>query len=433
LIAKDKMSKGIHERRFYTNYGLIIFLVALMLRVLLIVFFSRFDWPGSWGGYDKDALDYHQIALGITAGRGADLIRMPGYPVFLSVIYSIFGVNFLSVRIIQIILGALTCYFLYVLTYKIYGKRETAFLSGMLLAVYPFHAIMSVPLLSEVIFTFLFVVSPFVYLMAFKRKSIYLLILSALLFSMAFLFRSHVFYYAFLLGVMIFLKIKNRGNGLKWFGIFILAYLLVPASLGYLNYMNYGSFSIMPVGKGRVFLLGTANFDELRSGEVRDLYLKSMALGKGQDFQRLKEFDKKLFSISLDRISRNPRKYVLHRTRAVLKGWLAGNVTRFGINTSYRECLSEKNHSMLFIKIFLSLFQLVIILLALAGFIWKKKKIDDMFLLIPIFYHFIVFIPISIEPRYFLPVMPFVIVFTCIGISKALKRRTHSENSLCDT
>jgi Tfp pilus assembly protein PilF/4-amino-4-deoxy-L-arabinose transferase-like glycosyltransferase len=61
--------------------------------------------------------------------------RPPGYPYFLSAIYRIFGHDRLAPRVIQMLLGVLSCGILFLAARKIFGN-QIAFIAGLLMAFY---------------------------------------------------------------------------------------------------------------------------------------------------------------------------------------------------------------------------------------------------------------------------------------------------------
>ncbi|MEK6917155.1 MAG: hypothetical protein AABW92_05420, partial [Nanoarchaeota archaeon] len=96
------------------NILLEIFIFAFFMRLLAIIVQEESKkLPLS------DAANYDQIAVNIVSGHGFSEVidgqkvptmrRTPIYPLFLAGIYSIFGHNYIAVKIIQAILGALLC------------------------------------------------------------------------------------------------------------------------------------------------------------------------------------------------------------------------------------------------------------------------------------------------------------------------------------
>ncbi|MEO0086391.1 MAG: glycosyltransferase family 39 protein, partial [candidate division WOR-3 bacterium] len=86
-----------------------------------------------------DALYHHQWAMAVAGGvefvRDA-YFRAPLYPLFLGLLYRVFGVGMLVPRLVQAALGAAGCGFLYLIGRRLFNAR-TGIASGLLMAVYP--------------------------------------------------------------------------------------------------------------------------------------------------------------------------------------------------------------------------------------------------------------------------------------------------------
>jgi len=122
-----------------------VFLAAFALRVLYlgeIVHQPEFDLPAVDAGYH----DYW--AWGLASGEWAPppyredpqiqstpYFRPPLCPYFLALIYSIFGHNYVAVRVVQMLLGSLSCVLAYVLAARLFD-RGTAIVSGGFMAGY---------------------------------------------------------------------------------------------------------------------------------------------------------------------------------------------------------------------------------------------------------------------------------------------------------
>jgi len=152
---------------------LVIFLLAMVLRVSGNVVkekvFFRKPFLFFSGAYDKnldgpDEIWYDQAARGFLKGKGVvsledsresfvDILTRldnrkveggyyvhrlipPLYPLFLALCYWLGGINTLAYFIPQVILGALTCIFVYFLAKEIFNKKIAA-LAGFMVAFYP--------------------------------------------------------------------------------------------------------------------------------------------------------------------------------------------------------------------------------------------------------------------------------------------------------
>ena len=77
----------------------VLFCLALFLRFIAIHYFAA---PPS-----KDALQYHKIAMHLLSGHGFEVVgiptgyRSPAYPVFLALIYAVFGQDYQISYIVQ--------------------------------------------------------------------------------------------------------------------------------------------------------------------------------------------------------------------------------------------------------------------------------------------------------------------------------------------
>jgi 4-amino-4-deoxy-L-arabinose transferase-like glycosyltransferase len=103
----------------------VIFMMALFLRLLAVFSQKEIDkLPTS------DAAGYDEMAVNLASGNGLSQFingsivpiayRTPVYPMFLAGIYSIFGHNYIAVKIIQAVIGALLCIVIFLISNIIY-------------------------------------------------------------------------------------------------------------------------------------------------------------------------------------------------------------------------------------------------------------------------------------------------------------------------
>ena len=111
----------------------------------------------------EDALDYHNLALNMLAGKGYSLDgvqivnRAPAYPVMLALIYALVGAHPSAVRLVQALLISLLVPLIYIV-----GKRgwnpQAGLLAASLFAVYPFSIFWGQYMITENLLVVLFVV-----------------------------------------------------------------------------------------------------------------------------------------------------------------------------------------------------------------------------------------------------------------------------------
>jgi 4-amino-4-deoxy-L-arabinose transferase-like glycosyltransferase len=130
----------------------IIFIIALLPRLTLALF-SNEQPTYDAEGYDLRAMSILEDGV-FGQNQKPTSFKPPVYSFFLAVIYGIFGHSYLAVRIIQSILGALTCIIIYFIALKL-THRNVALLSGLLAAMNISFIKSSEHLLSEILSTFL--------------------------------------------------------------------------------------------------------------------------------------------------------------------------------------------------------------------------------------------------------------------------------------
>ena len=134
------------------NAILIVFVAAIIPRFILAV--------SSQKALSHDAAEYEATALSILndgiygEDKTPTSFRPPLYPSFLALIYRIFGHSYLAVRVVQAILGALTCIVIYFIALELID-RNAALISGLLAAVNISFIKSTEHFLTELIATFL--------------------------------------------------------------------------------------------------------------------------------------------------------------------------------------------------------------------------------------------------------------------------------------
>ena len=113
-----------------------IFLIGLALRIAYVT--PRWQSLPQW---NVDAIGYHQLAVNTLAGRGFSLnteapfrhdsIRTPGYPLFLSAIYLITGIQPRAAILVQCAIDAFTAVMAGWLAWQLTRRRPALILAGL--------------------------------------------------------------------------------------------------------------------------------------------------------------------------------------------------------------------------------------------------------------------------------------------------------------
>ena len=150
--------------------------IALFLRVLYLLNQDRMAIPVRHPDtYLYDMIPRHLLAGDGYVGENYLIVQKgkptafygPVYPLFVAVIYWLFGYSFRYIQIAQILVSIATCYLVYASGRLLYGRRA-GLLTAALFAVYPELVAYPSAVLSETLFIFLEVL--FVYLIVLARR-----------------------------------------------------------------------------------------------------------------------------------------------------------------------------------------------------------------------------------------------------------------------
>ncbi|MGB5053638.1 MAG: glycosyltransferase family 39 protein, partial [Nitrospirales bacterium] len=159
--------------------------------------------------------DYDKLASNILAGNGyrifpdtsETLLRTPGYPLFLTLIFYFFPNSLVAVKIVNLTLGLLTAWIVALLTWRLTAHKATATLAAFLFLIHPailFAQSRSGP---ESLFTLLITGFVLALCQAFDRKKMLDFVVAGILLGMATIVKSTtIFFPAFLFGLVLLKK-----------------------------------------------------------------------------------------------------------------------------------------------------------------------------------------------------------------------------------
>lgn len=128
---------------------LIVF-VATIVRLAYVTLIVGPDSPPTYDGIGYDMLGISLLQKGMYGLAKPTAFRPPGYPLFLAVIYLVFGHSFAAVRLVQVGVDALTCALVYAVGAKLFNRR-VAFLAALGLSLYPLQVYMVGEFYSETV------------------------------------------------------------------------------------------------------------------------------------------------------------------------------------------------------------------------------------------------------------------------------------------
>lgn len=237
---------------------LVIALLALAHAGLYIVY-QHEDWASTTAWTDQRGYQRLGSSLATTGEftRYTDsdvfvpeVIRTPGYPAFVAVIYMLFGVgNDMAVAIAQAFVFAAICCLVFVLARRVAGDRA-ALAAGVLTALYAPLPYFGSLVLTELFTAFVAIVAMVVCVRALHGGRARDFALAGVLFSAVALVRP-AFYlmpYFLAIGVPILVRNQRTWPALKNWGILSIAAMLTIAPWFTYNYVNHGQFTMSPAG-----------------------------------------------------------------------------------------------------------------------------------------------------------------------------------------
>jgi len=383
---------------FKKSYILVlIFLAAFMIRLVFVLQSS--DIPTA------DAYVYDRLGLSISQGNGyvnahgrPFSFYPPFYPFFLSLIYTLFGHSYLAVRIIQSILGALTCVLMCSIGDRL--KGHVVGLLSALVAVLYFVFIKSTELLlTESFFTFLLCAVVFYILKVREEKAgLKDYAILGLLTGVSLLTKSAMILFPlFLLPVFIDMKKDRLKRYLLMLFFFALTvspwlirnYNVFHGFIGVSTQTGIGFYSSYRPPEGIFGRLATSDDPVIReAGNISSPVLRSNFLIK------------KTFEF----ISKNPAEVLKLEFKKILYFWAPFDWEIIG--------------GRWFNFIYVAFFPFFAIGLFLAFEEFKKFYP----VLLPIIYFQIITLIFYGSPRFRLPIEPYIFILAVIGALKCLKK-----------
>ncbi|HEU5237823.1 MAG TPA: hypothetical protein VFU37_11815, partial [Pyrinomonadaceae bacterium] len=148
------------RRYLWTVVGILLF--AALFRIAVVHWLPN-DTPGDgiiYAQMARNVLEQHVYSHDTQPPYNPSLVRLPGYPLFLAAVYSVFGhTNNGAVRFVQALIDTATCGLIALLAFLWQPdkkkKRASAIMALALAAISPFTTIYAATILTEVPTNFL--------------------------------------------------------------------------------------------------------------------------------------------------------------------------------------------------------------------------------------------------------------------------------------
>jgi len=310
----------------YLKSGIWLFCIALLVRISYILFFVEPEYF-----LIEDQALYVQLAQQLPNSDflGANTERVPGYPLFMASIYTLFGDGEWSVIIVQILLDSISCVMIALTAYSLFGKGF--WIAGILSVANLNMIILSSTLLTDTLFLFLFILFLFSLLQYLQSEHIAWFFLLVLFISLATLVRSVSYYLLPILLIWLLgWRLWKKDSILKICALAISYVFIVGILLGSIhqrNYQQYGSTAFITQTGGAVL------------GWVVPATYQYSGMGSYQDGQKLvkKRLDLALQKDHLLELPSNPFESSAYRANVgkeillefgfinMIKAWLVGS------------------------------------------------------------------------------------------------------------
>ncbi|MFH2069138.1 MAG: glycosyltransferase family 39 protein [Candidatus Omnitrophota bacterium] len=373
-----------------------LFFLALLLRLIFVVLL-----PLSAG----DSSEYDDYALRLLSGLGfsTSLNRPPMYPVFLAGVYLFFGHSFLAVRIVQALLGSVTCLFAFFIGKRVFGDKKPALLGGLLTAVSPSLVASTSYILTETLTAFLVTAAVLLLMKARAEKKKGGWLFSGVVLGLATLTRPVTILFPFFLlaGFLIFSQKKARDTFFVIIFCLGMALPILPWTIR--NAVVFKHFIPVSVGSGFNLWVGSYlpwngdyNWKNLSDSE-------ELVKGLSQI-----EADRKFFAEGVKNIKQHPAAYALLCVKKVGRFWLQV--------PGGKQVLDKRPAA----KILIFTFQYLLLLLFFLGvfFVWKERNARVCIPVLMIFYFTFAHLFLLAIPRYHLPVLPLIAAIAGGGLKR---------------
>ena len=431
----------------------------LMLFILFL--FSTFFWWYFFGVFSlvNDGAQYHELALsmlndgGFSINGEISMMREPGYPFFIYLIYQFFGVSILTVCIFQAIMHFIIALLTYYIADKIF-YRKVAMISALLVVLFPIFNIYSSNLLSEILACLMVMLFILVFYLAEKEnKYIFYLMLSFILGALA-LIKSMFLLLAFpVLLLIIFSKVKEKTTlNFKKIIVFFIVFIVFVSPWIIRNYINFNQVSLSSRAGSLTYpraLKNLYSFDRSMkyiisafSGEyiVRRFIDNEFVFEKSYiDSESSKKFkaenikktdnmnydklDALMVEASKDLIIKHPFKYALFGLVEInnLNSPMIYYTRHFSIfhdniyNNTFAKILSILIMRLVWL-IFLSM-----VVYSIANIAVKRKKNAYIFVLMVLYVNGILFF-LQGNPRFLIPIFPIYLILASFGFCKVINK-----------
>jgi 4-amino-4-deoxy-L-arabinose transferase-like glycosyltransferase len=235
------------------SLGLKLLIFFLVFRLLLV----GVTMMNPTGCVLPDSLEYLDLAETLRAkGRytsqasaDKDLLRPPGYPVFLATIQMLAGSNSAPVTLVQLVLSSLISWFLLLIGHVL-GRPRVGIVAAWLHALSPNVALWSLTIMTETLFSFLLTAAVLFWLIHLESSKLHWLVMAGVGLGLASLVRPIGAYLVPLVAILTLILHWREAGSRKAIGfstILLLGGMAILIPWGMRNWRVHGQFALSTV------------------------------------------------------------------------------------------------------------------------------------------------------------------------------------------
>lgn len=426
------------SRRIWLMAG-IVFLLAVAVRLIFL----------AWRGPEiaPDSNDYVRLAQNLVAHARFSLdvatpftpsIRWPPlYPAFIGALSWIGSSSPLAVAAIQSVLDSLTALILLLMARTLLPLKW-AFFAAVAYAVNPGVISSTRAILTETLFTAIPLCAIWILSLGLKRDRLRITALSAIILGLAVLCRPIALLLPFVLSAPILL-LHDRRRAVMHALVLIGVALLVVMPWSIRSSRVAGRLVMVQDSSVAAALFYTAtrwDWDQKDQALLWPRYAEeSYRIVKAAEAEhpgnaQESRTDRLLLREGIRNIRANPGKYLVSRARNFPYLFITSYDSATGINQSFGTLVVQRDLPRLAAKLVLLVtFSFLPFLLGIVGLIPSRRNMTAALCAMVWLYVLVFYIPMWLEPRYWIPCVPFLLISSALGAHTLWNRYSHQESN----
>lgn len=416
-----------HRAMVHPRYRLafIIAAIAIVVRILYSVAYPQLPLI-------NDSAAYATLGMNVATGYGytldasaPDTYWPPGYPLFIAMLFRIFGEELLVARITQAILGGALVLMTYLLAEKLFG-RNTATVASSITALYPGLVLYSGMILTETLYATLFL-AVVVLLLRKTWNGLCMVAIGALVGLGTLVRKEFMVFPLFLLGMIAMMRLLERPHAqtlrmrisvLPKLALFLLGMAIVLTPWVVRNYAVADAFILVSAHSGDALWLSTYPED------WQEWQPLPPELQKQLEGLTPIEHDAVFRREALKNLRAHPLAYLQMSGKRFIRFWIGSHTgTLSGFTESFQQALVAGHRSIFAGKALLLLLNTAIIVLGGVGAVWVLRNtsmpiVQKAILLSPIAFKMMLHTLTFSTSRYQIPIMPFVIILAAYAVQR---------------